>query len=74
MTVIARYLEFMDTIFFIIALICMAGVVVSLVAGLATMTKGGEKAPRLSNKMMRLRVLFQGLALLFLFLAYLAKN
>ena len=59
--------------FFFAALAAIGGVVVSLFWGMVAMTKGGEKDHRTSNKMMRMRVLFQGLAILFLFLAYLAK-
>ena len=62
-----------STVFFITALACILGVAVSLFAGMVAMTKGGEKDNRTSNKMMRLRVLFQGLAIFFLLLAYLAK-
>jgi len=64
----------MDKIFLVAALVCMAAVVVSLLRGFVAMTKGGAKDRQNSNKMMRLRVLFQGLAILFLFLAYLAKH
>lgn len=39
-----------------------------LVWGLITMARGGENASARSNRLMRLRVLFQGLALLFFLL------
>lgn len=61
------------TFFFIAAMASIVGVVVSLFWGLFTMTQGEQKDRVKSNKMMRMRVLFQGLALLFLALAYLAK-
>jgi Hypoxia induced protein conserved region len=61
----------MSLFFFILALLCMLGVVASLFLGLATM--GGGKSSAVSNRMMRLRILLQGAALGFLFFAYLAK-
>ena len=64
----------MDKIFFIAALISMGGVVVSLFRGILTMGKNAEKDHRAGNRMMRMRVLFQGLAVAFLFLAYLTKR
>lgn len=63
----------LTTFFFIAALVCIAGVAVSLFLGLFAMTQGEQKDRVKSNKMMRMRVLFQGLALLFLALAWLAK-
>lgn len=63
----------MANVFFILALISMAAVVVSFLGGIVFMTKGQEKDHVGSNKMMRLRVLFQTVAILFLFLAYIAK-
>ena len=64
----------MDKVFLIIALIAMLGVVPSLFGGLMAMVRGGKKDHQTSQKMMQLRVLCQGIALLFLFLAYLAKH
>jgi archaellum component FlaG (FlaF/FlaG flagellin family) len=58
-------------IFFIAALICMAAVVGSLIMGFVAM---GKENSQLSQKMMRFRVLFQGAAIAFLFLAYLTKH
>lgn len=63
----------MDKIFFISAMISMLAVLGAMFWGLFAMTKGGEKDHQTSNKMMRFRVLFQGLAILFLLLAYLGK-
>jgi hypothetical protein len=61
-------------IFFILALVCMVGVVGVFLTGIVAMTRGaGQKDAKLSNKMMYLRVIFQGGAILFLFLAYAAK-
>ncbi len=61
------------TLFIILALLAMVGVVVSLVMGLGVMTRGRADDSKGSNKMMQIRVICQGLAILFLFLAYLAK-
>lgn len=59
--------------FFITALISIAGVAFSLFGGIIAMARGREKDHKTSNKMMRLRVLFQALAIASLLLAYLAK-
>lgn len=64
----------MDKIFFIAAMVSILAVVGSLVGGLLAMTKISGKDHRTSQKMMRMRVSFQVLAILFLFLAYLTKN
>lgn len=63
----------LSLLFLLAALACIAGVVGSLALGLFAMTKGEQKDRIRSNKMMRMRVLFQGLALFFLLLSYLAK-
>ncbi len=47
-------------------LIAMAAVAVVLVLGILTMARG--KDPRKSNRLMQLRVLLQGIALLLLFI------
>jgi hypothetical protein len=47
--------------------------VASLFGGLLAMSKGTEKDHKTSNKMMQARVILQGLAILFLFLAYAAR-
>jgi len=59
---------------FFVALACMLAVVGSFIWGMVAMTRGGEKDAATSNKMMRFRVIFQGLALVFLFLSYLARQ
>ncbi len=64
----------MDKFFLVAAMISMAGVVVSLLLGLGAMTKVTQKAHRLSNKLMQMRVFFQGLAIAFLVLAYFTKQ
>ncbi|MDP9195866.1 MAG: twin transmembrane helix small protein [Pseudomonadota bacterium] len=51
----------------VLMVLAMAAVAVSLGMGLWTMMRGhGEQAARRSNRLMQLRVLFQGLALVFL--------
>ena len=64
----------MDNIFFILGMISIMVVAASLLMGLASMSKGGKKHNKISNKMMRMRVIAQGLAIFFLFLAYLTKS
>lgn len=64
----------MDKFFLVAALVSLCGVVASLFLGVGAMTKGSEKAHRLSNKMMQMRVFFQGLTIAFLVLAYLTKH
>lgn len=63
----------LTTFFFIAALICIAGVAISLIGGIFFMTQADQKDRQSSNKMMRMRVLLQGLALFFLVLAWLSK-
>jgi hypothetical protein len=43
----------------------MAATLGALIIGLSTMFKAGHQADERSNKMMRLRILFQALAILF---------
>ena len=57
-----------DTLFYLIVA-AMTAVVVSLVIGIAGYGKGGEFNRKHGNKMMRLRLLFQFIAVL-LILAY----
>lgn len=50
-------------------------VLASLVMGISVMAKGGDTAKKYSNKLMRARVLLQGLAVLFFVMAVIsAKN
>jgi len=48
----------------ILLILAMAGVLIVLLFGVATMLRGGN--PRRSNKLMQMRVIMQGLALLLL--------
>ena len=59
--------------FFILALISMLGVLGSLLFGVIAMTKGGEEDRKTSNKLMRMRIILQGAAILFLFISYNAR-
>ena len=64
----------MSTMFLILMALAMAGVLVSLFTGLVSMARGGEFDRRNSNKLMRMRVLFQGLALLLFAAALMAAG
>lgn len=57
-------------VFFLILLLAMLSVLFVLFLGLYSMVKGGEFNKKYGNKLMRLRVYFQGLVLFFLALAY----
>ncbi len=61
------------SIFFILALVCMVGVLGVFLVGMVAMTRGRPGDHKTSNKIMHLRVMLQGGAILFLFLAYAAK-
>lgn len=63
----------MDQTLFIAALVSMAGVVISMVLGFRAMAKGSQQDHKTSQRMMRMRVFFQAMAVLFLFLAYVTK-
>lgn len=64
----------MDKVFFALALLSMVGVVFSLFRGLLALGGGTQKDHQISQKMMQWRVKFQGTAIIFLLLAYLAKH
>lgn len=52
----------------VILLLAMAAVVVVLALGIANFGKGGMEAAKKSNKMMRLRILFQFIAVILIVL------
>ena len=52
----------------VILLLAMAAVVVVLVIGISNFGKGGFEAAKKSNKMMRLRILFQFIAVVLIVL------
>lgn len=61
--------------FFIFAfLVCLFLVLATLALGIFSMMKGGEFNEKYGNKLMRLRVGLQGLALVILALAYFASK
>ena len=59
------YISAMSAFFFTLMAIGMIGTVVVLVLGLFAMARGGAFNDKWANRLMRYRVLFQGLALLF---------
>lgn len=64
----------MDKIFIVIAFAAMIGVVISLFGGFVAMGGSTKKENQKSQKMMQMRVICQGIALVCLLLAYLAKH
>ncbi len=52
----------------VVLLLAMAAVVVVLALGIANFGKGGMEAAKKSNKMMRLRILFQFIAVVLIVL------
>lgn len=60
--------------FYILMCIAMLMVLASLIAGIISMVKGGDFNKKHGNKMMRIRIYTQGLALLFFALAVWAHN
>ena len=60
----------MSTISIILAVMASIAVLGALVLGLFSFVKGGEFNKKHGNKFMRARIIFQGLALAFLALAY----
>lgn len=63
----------LSVVFMIAAAVAALGVVGSFLWGVVVMTRGRKTDTKTSNRMMQLRVICQGLALLFLFLAYAAR-
>lgn len=64
----------MNTLTLILLTFACLAVVGTLVLGIFAMTKGGDFNQKYGNKMMRLRVVFQGLALALLAMAYFASQ
>ncbi len=63
----------MHNVFLVLMLISLAAVLGVLVTGIVAMTKGGEFNKKYGNKLMRARVMLQGLTLIFFALAYLSR-
>ena len=65
----------MTVFLLILALLAMFAVLVVLGMGFFSLARGGEFRAKWSNKLMRMRVLFQAIALVLLFLvAWLVHN
>jgi len=63
----------MSGFFLILMGLAMAALVVSLLAGVFFMAHGGEANRRYSNRLMRLRVALQGLAIVLFILALITQ-
>jgi len=64
----------MANFFFILMILAMLAVLASLFVGLFAMARGGEFNAKYGNKLMRLRVLFQGVAVILFVAAVLASR
>ncbi|HEX9446906.1 MAG TPA: twin transmembrane helix small protein [Dongiaceae bacterium] len=64
----------MSMFFFIIALVCAAATLVILLLGIVGLGTGGTFNQRYSNKLMRSRVIFQGLAIVSLIIAFATRG
>jgi high-affinity Fe2+/Pb2+ permease len=64
----------MSSFFLILMGLAMAAVVASLFAGVVTMVRGGGSDARNGNRLMRYRVLLQGIALALFALAMLTNG
>lgn len=65
------YIGPMSTFFMIAAILAMIAVLATLGAGLVSMTKGGDFNARYGNRLMRWRVILQGVAVVLFVLALL---
>jgi hypothetical protein len=61
----------MHTVFDVLIVIAVLAVAVTLALGIYSLQKGGEFSQKYSNKLMRLRVLLQFIAILILVAAFL---
>lgn len=68
-----RYIRSME-IFEYLAIASVLAVAVILAVGVISMITGGEFAKRNSNRLMRARILFQALAIIFLALVFLTGD
>ncbi len=64
----------MSTILNTLVMVALAGTVAVLVAGVFTMARGGEFNRKWGNKLMRARVVTQGLAILLLLALFLLNR
>ena len=63
----------MNKFFFTLALVAMAAVLITLVAGVVLMASGSESNKKYAQKLMRARVYLQAIALAFVVLAFTIK-
>lgn len=63
----------MSNVFLVLMGIAALAVLASLFMGVFAMAKGGETSKKYSNKMMRARVILQGVAVLLFVLAMLSR-
>jgi hypothetical protein len=70
----AAYIPPMRGFLFVLLLIAMFGTLAVLFVGLFAMARGGEFNKRHGNKLMRLRVMMQGLAILIFFALMMAMR
>lgn len=73
LTLCALYYFLMSHVFSVLMIIAMVAVLISLIAGIAGMAKGGDFNKKYGNKLMRIRIGLQGLALLLFALAVATK-
>lgn len=64
----------MTSFFLILLVLAMLAVLASLFVGLFAMARGGEFNAKYGNRLMRLRVLFQGVAVLMFIAAVLSSR
>ena len=64
----------METLFAILLAIALGLTLIVLFAGVITMGRGGEVGRKYSNKLMRWRVILQGIAIVLFVLAMLARQ
>ncbi len=64
----------MSSVFTVLMAAAMLAVLVSLTTGLIAMARGGEFNQKYGNKLMRLRVVLQGVALLLFVLALISRG
>ena len=64
----------MNTVFFILMVIAMVMTLCVLFAGVITMGRGGEFNRKYGNKLMRMRVILQGAAIVIFLSAMLARD
>lgn len=63
----------MNGTFFILMIVAMVAVALTLIVGIVGMIKGGEFNEKYGNKLMRWRVILQGVALACMALAFISK-